>query len=218
MPELEVIDEADVVGFTDAASAEETRTLKEMGIELFNLDSEEERIKSRLVDIGKRKVEITQREMPEYMTRVGSDKLGLPEFNCDVVMEAYYHANIKAEWPEEQRQKAFDWLEENGHGDLIKTEFYIQFPRFMLPVARWLTEHVAGLRPELTLMEPTGRGKNKTIKEVTKVVEIPGAKVDLGVPWNTLTAFVKEQVEKGAKLPLDTLGATVGKIVKIKPR
>jgi hypothetical protein len=40
----------------------------------------------------------------------------------------------------------------------------------------------------------------------------------LSVPWNTLTAFVKEQVEKGAVLPLDILGATVGRVVKLKAR
>jgi hypothetical protein len=38
------------------------------------------------------------------------------------------------------------------------------------------------------------------------------------IPWNTLTAFVKEQCELGAALELDTIGATVGRVVKIKPR
>jgi hypothetical protein len=39
------------------------------------------------------------------------------------------------------------------------------------------------------------------------------------MPWNTLTSFVKEQVEVKQKTPnLEVIGATVGKIVKLKPR
>lgn len=212
--ELDVIDEKDVVGFTDAPSVDETRTLAEMGQELFSLDREKADIKKRLEEIESRRQVLTMRELPEYMTRVGSDNIGLPEFNADVVMEDYYHANIAADWEPERRQKAFDWLEKNGHGDLIKTEFSIMFPRFMLPVARWLQEHVKTLRPVLKMTVLSG--KKKVMKE--QEFEIPEADVNLTVPWNTLTAFVKEQVTKGAKLPLDTLGATVGKIVKIKPR
>ena len=43
-------------------------------------------------------------------------------------------------------------------------------------------------------------------------------KVAMGVPWTTLTALVKEQVEQGEPVPLDTLGATVGQVAKITKR
>ena len=37
-----------------------------------------------------------------------------------------------------------------------------------------------------------------------------------GVPWNTLTAFVKEQIEeKKVTPPLELLGATVGRVVQV---
>jgi hypothetical protein len=50
-----------------------------------------------------------------------------------------------------------------------------------------------------------------------------------GVPWNSLTAFVREQTERfdrlpppeqtnDKRLPLDLLGATVGRVVTIKAR
>jgi hypothetical protein len=136
------------------------------------------------------------------MSKVGQDRIGLEAHGVDLVKEAYYHANIAADWPEEKRQIAFDWLVSSGNEDLIKTTFTMQFPRKMFDVAVWLKKQVAKLKFP-------GKGKE---------IEMPEAVVTLGVPWNTLTAFVKEQIEKGAELPLETLGATVGWIVKVKQR
>ena len=49
-------------------------------------------------------------------------------------------------------------------------------------------------------------------------LELPQPSIAQSVPWNTLTAFVKEQVEAGTVIDLKKLGATVGQVVKLKKR
>jgi hypothetical protein len=190
------------VGFTDAPSVDESKSLTQLGTELFQVEEHIEELNLQLEAAKERRLQLTMKELPDYMLRVGQDKMGLEEWGVDLIREQYYHANIKAEWPEEQRQAAFQWLTDNGHEDLIKTVFTIQFPRRMYEVALWLSEKVKTLRFP-------GKGKE---------IAMPDASVALGVPWNTLTAFVREQVEAGNELPLETLGATVGWIVKVKKR
>lgn len=212
----------DVVAFTDAPREGESQSLTEMGRELYVVDSTIARLEQQLVDSKARRKELTEKELPAYMQKIGQDSVGLAEFDVDLVLENYYHANIAADWEPERRQAAFDWLEENGDGDLVKTEFTILFPRFMLPAARWLAEHIKTLRPVVTICHETIKGKGKakvvTKKYVDEEVEIPEAIVGLGVPWNTLTAWAKRKIEAGEELPLEVLGVTVGQIVKIKER
>ena len=136
-------------------------------------------------------------ELPALFQEIGIDKLGigaegnLPAY--DASLSPYYKASISAEWPQERQDAAFDWLEKEGHGDLIKNMFVVQL----------------------------GRGDEKKAKKLRGLLEKAGYEFEnkRAVPWNTLTAFVKEQVEVKQKTPnLELIGATVGKIVKLKPR
>lgn len=212
----------EVVAFTDAPSEGESRSLTEMGRDLYAVDSTIAQLEEQLETKKARRKVLTDVDLPAYMLKIGQDSVGLPEFGVDLVLENYTHANIASDWEPERRQAAFDWLEEHGHGDLVKTEFTILFPRFMLPAARWLAQHVGTLRPTVTIVEETvaGKGKNKVVtkKPVDREVEIPEAVVGLGVPWNTLTAWAKGQLKAGEELPLDVLGVTVGQVVKIVER
>lgn len=107
-------------------------------------------------------------------------------------LRPYYKASISADWPEERREDAFAALEESGGGDLVSHVYTISF----------------------------GRGDKARSETFREYLQMSGIMFDvrLGVPWNTLTAFIKEQIEKHKTVPpLDRLGATVGRIVEIKP-
>lgn len=140
---------------------------------------------------------LTTKTLPEMFEAVGIDSLGLvPEGNLpgyDADLSPFYSANIPVSWPEEKRERGFDWLEAEGHGDLVKRTFTVDLPR----------------------------GSEKEAERLRKALE----KTRLayaekkGVHAGTLTAFVKEQVEKHHTTPpLNLLGATVGKVVKLKKR
>lgn len=136
------------------------------------------------------------KELPDLFVEAGIDSLGLEaEGNLpafDTKLKPFYRASI----PKDKEADAFKWLEKQGVGDMIKNMFSIQLGMGDNAKAKKLEEFLV---------------KNKYDFERKR-----------GVPWNTLTAFVKEQVEdrkvKPSDLPLDLLGAFVGSIVTIKPR
>ena len=136
---------------------------------------------------------ITMSELPDLFDEHGVTSVGIPEEGNSPAYTAeakpYYNAKIR----DENAEEAFSWLDAHGHGDLIKNMFSVEF----------------------------GRTENKAADTLRAVLE----KMDVDylqkktVPWNTLTAFVREQIEKhNATLPLDLLGATVGRVVKLKEK
>lgn len=142
-------------------------------------------------------VTLRHETLPNMFMEAGIDQLGLPPegnmpgYDCN--LGAYYHANIAADWPADKRKEAFDFIDKRGDGDLIKTEITILIPR-------------------------DERKKAKKVESALKKLKV-NYTVDLSIPWSTLTAYVKEQIEKhDAILPLDTLGAQVGSVVKLTQR
>lgn len=154
----------------------------------------QERLTALSVQINKMKTD----ELPTMFTAAGIRSLGVEaEGNMpayDLEMRAYYKANISADWPPEKQDAAFEWLVQAGHQDMIKHTIVIE----------------VGLR------------QKKLMDKVSKLLERLNGEdlvitVRRAVPWNTLTAFVREQIEKyKERPPLDLLGATVGQIVERK--
>lgn len=136
-------------------------------------------------------------DLPELFDDAGVDMLGLePEGNLpgyDTKVKPYTHASISAEWPPEKQAAAFKALADKKADDLIKTIITIEF----------------------------GRGERKKAKKVEATLRkahVPFT-TRLGVPWNTLTAWIKERMAKGLPMPpLDTIGATVVRVVELKER
>ena len=166
------------------------RQLRDKEREITDLD---ERLKATTAEAA----EIRTKKLVDLMAEVGVDRVGLPaEGNypaCDAELKPYYHADIRADWEPERRQAAFAWLDSAGHGDLIKTAITVLLPRDDRAMALSIQHYLEQC------------GVNHTVQ--------------LDVPWNTLTAFVREQIEKYHRTPpLETLGATVGQVVKLKVR
>lgn len=208
MAKLEDLGDEAPIDFTDAPKTDEIEELSKLGVKLVNLDAEIEYLNKKLEEVKKQRLQVAMIELPEFMTKVGQDKIGLAgvgERGVDLVLENYYHANIASDWEPERREAAFKWLEESGNGDLIKTVLSMAFPRREYDRARVTYDLLCGL---INMLMDAGLMEG----------EPPEPKIEMTVPWNTLTAFVREQTEKGEALPLETLGATVGRIVKIKPR
>lgn len=194
--DLKALFEKDAVDASSIPDGDKLTTAREMAHALYELDIDIKNAEARLEALKKERQEVVQRKLPGYLDSIGLDKVGLPEADADIVVENYYHANI----PEEYRDEAHAWLEENGHGDLIKTVLTVQFHRGEVEIASEVARRIAAFIK--------AKGLPERPSEVKK-----------GVQWNTLTAFVKEQIEvEQAVLPLKILGATVGRIVKIKPR
>lgn len=138
------------------------------------------------------------RKLPSLMSEIGVPSItieangNLPAYVATA--SPYYKASIAADWPEEKRKEAFDYLEEIEAGDLIKTEVTVAFPREQRELAVKFKE-----------MVDKKYHSNSIIKE--------------NVAWNTLTAWLKEQVEEVGEIPqLDKIGGVVSRIVKLKEK
>lgn len=96
----------------------------------------------------------------------------------------------KAVLPEES-DAGLRWLEKNKHGDLIKRVFTVKLPM-------------------------DSKKQADALRKVVQKLDLPYEEKET-VPWTSLTAFVKEMIEKRKKaVPLDILGAMIGRVVKIK--
>lgn len=169
--------------------------IREKAVAARDAEQELKDLEERLKETKNRLNHIYHEELPDLMFEAGVDEIGIPASGNLPAMVAklgpYYQANIATGWPEERRTAAFNWLDNNKHGDLIKTEISILLPR--------------GKREEA----------QKLIKQLSKY----GPSIKQSVPFQTLTAWLKDLVESGKDLPpLEVIGGTVGQVVKLKER
>jgi hypothetical protein len=137
----------------------------------------------KVVDEDIRRVQ--EHEIPALMAELGFKKFTL-EDGSEVAVKPYYSASIA----KERQDEAFDWLNSNGFGDLIKNVVSTSFGRGQ----ETLAERFAN--------ECLSKGYNAATKKWVEPM--------------TLKAFVKEQIEKGDSPPDELFGIYVGQKATIK--
>ena len=177
-------------------SAENLEKLREAALELASVTASIEDYSEKLRKAQEREGELKRTILPDLFAAAGTDNIGLPEAGVDIRVKNYYKASISAEWPVEKQSEAFAWLESEGHGGLIRVVVSVSFGKGEIEKARELQERIR--------KSPIGNTHPAEIK--------------MGVPWQTLTSFVREQYEAGEQLPLETLGAVAGRIAEVKKR
>jgi len=117
-------------------------------------------------------------------------ELGVSEFKLangtSMSIQQYYSARITPE----NRDVCFHWLENNGLGDIIKNTVSANF----------------------------GRGEDEAAQDLMTQLEEDGHSL-VQKKWvepMTLKAVVREQVEKGNDLPLETFNVYIGQKIKVK--
>jgi hypothetical protein len=167
----------------------------------------------QIADLDERRSELSaQRDdldyniLPEIFDQAGVTTMTLqPEGNqpsYEATLKPDYYACIPQSganaWPLHRQQAAFDWLIDNDQGDMVKTTITLSF----------------------------GRGQKALAERVAADLAKTGVSYDqkLHVPWGTLTKFVRETIEDdpdslpGDLLPLELIGARVGRVVKLKAK
>ena len=118
------------------------------------------------------------------MSELGLESLTLKDGSSVKVKQL-----VQASIPVRYREEAFQWLRDNGHGDLIKNQVSATF----------------------------GKGEdasaNEFIDKISTLGYEPTQKV--WVEPMTLKAFVREQITEGTELPMDKFGIFVGAETKI---
>jgi len=138
-------------------------------------------------NLGKLKAkyrEISEVEIPSMLSELGLSEITLANGN-KISTSTYYSARIS----EDKREEAFQWLGDNGFGDIIKNTVSVSF----------------------------GREEDNSAKELAEELEGNGFSTaqKKWVEPMTLKAFIREQVEKGSDLPLETFNVYIGQKTRI---
>lgn len=182
-------DELDLSGDAPGMFTDQT-TLADLTKRCEYLDKLWERHESLEEEIDAIKKEIDQiamQELPELFQSIGLSELKL-ENGRKLTLLPFYSAKI----PDATKSEAFKWLEEHEHDGIIKSTVEMTFGK--------------------------GDEEKKQEARVVKALEKLGVlfEHDRKIHPQTLKAFVREMVESGEEFPLETFGAFVGKVVKIK--
>ena len=178
-------------------SEDKLKILREMIAIVRVLEFEKSNIEEKLKLVSSTLNQYYQTKLPELFSQCGTNLIGLEKDGDLPAIEAklvpYYSANIAASWDLERKKAAFKWLTDNKFGDLIKTEISLTFNR---------EDHDKA---------------QKFFNKLKKDDETLNADMKESVNSRTLTAWLKEQIEKYNNVPpLDVIGASVGNIVKLK--
>lgn len=128
------------IDMSSLASDEQLTRARRVATEYAVLDTEIADLESIIKQKKERRLELQMRELPAVLGEIGIDRIGLPDQGVDVVVAPYYHANIAADWEEQRKEQAFSWLEQAGHGDVVRAVVSVSFSRGELPMARELEE------------------------------------------------------------------------------
>ena len=171
----------------DAASIP-TNNLEKIGAVANDIADTQEEI-SKLKENLKKKEDyhkkLSQEILPSLFSEVGLSEIKLSDGRKIKVSEYFTATPLK-----ENRGKVFQWLRDNGFGDLVKNQVTCSFGRNE-------DEKASGLMSDLS-----DKGLEPAQRE--------------WVEPSTLRAFVREQYEAGVELPMNLLGAFVGHKTTIK--
>ena len=155
--------------------------IKEMQAIQKDIEQNEKYLKQRKQDLE----QVSGETIPTMLTEMGLSYLKLTD-GSSVEVKTNYSATITLA----NKEKAFNWLRENGLGDIIKNELIVSFGRN--------EDNKAASYAELA----KGQGYQPTQK--------------LKVEPMTLKALVRERIEAGKPMPTEIFGVFIGNKKTIK--
>ena len=167
--------------------------LAELNKKVKKLEACENRLEKLMEEVDTLKSnikKISYEEIPDLLAEKGLASLKLSDGTVVEVKKVINAYLPKADRDPEGREKAFQWLRDNGHGDIIKNDITVSF----------------------------GRGEDNKAVEYASLAQqkgyLPTQKVD--VHNRVLVAALRERLEKGLEMPSELFNMFVGNQTKIK--
>ena len=157
--------------------ADQVKTLRDLEDQV---KADEELLKDKKRDLEKISGEI----IPTLLSEMGLASLKLADGSA-IEVKQYYAANISVK----NREAAYNWLRENGLGDIIKNNVTVSF----------------------------GRNEDNKAAEYANLAKGQGYQPTqkLKVEPMTLKALVRERIEKGVEMPMAIFNVFVGNRTKL---
>jgi len=170
-----------IVKIDMAMSSNITESCKKLLETQKKIEATEEELK-KLKDV---ETTLSEQTIPNLMQKAGVELIKL-EGGVSVEVKPFYSARI----PASKSEEAFQWLRDNGHGDLIKNQVSLEF----------------GMKQD---------NEAKSIVEELKSKGLP-VKQKTTVHPSSLRGFVREQIQDlGKDVPADLFGTYVANKTKI---
>lgn len=167
------------------------QALEEVAILADRQAQSEEKVHHLMAELEKEQrilADLAEKQLPECLERLKLESV-TTSGGLKVVLDKKIRANLPKD-PEKQA-RAFRWLEEHGHDNLIKREFKILFGKEDL---KWAKKFEGDLKKR---KRPLDCSRKETIHH------------------GTLASFITEQLEAGVNVPMDAFGAFHQKRAKI---
>ena len=171
---------------TDLLDNVEVTTIAVECQKLKKLQDDIESAEEHISNLKKLADDISSRVIPELLAEQGLSSLKLAD-GSSVTVKREYRCTLPKE--DERRQSAYNWLRDNGLGDIIKNNVSVTFGRGEDDKAQRLLDLAASNGFE------------------------PNQKSD--VAWNTLTALFQERVESGLDMPSEVFSTWIKDTTKI---
>jgi hypothetical protein len=162
----------------------EVKALSDQVIKLRRMEDDLKRKDTELKDLKKALDVISGEVIPTMMTEMNISTLKLSDGSA-VEVKPIYGASISID----KKEKAFNWLRNNGLGDLIKNEVTVSF----------------GRNEDNKAMAYANLASGQGFQPVQK----------LKVEPMTLKALVRERIESGKDMPSDLFNVFTGNRTKI---
>lgn len=167
---------------------DKSENIKSLSNEVQKMESlvkEIENIEKNLKDKKKDLDVISAEVIPTMMSEMGLSQLKLMDGSM-IDVKPFYNATITVA----NRESAFNWLRQNGLGDIIKNEMVVSF----------------------------GRGEDNKAAEYAELAKSQGLQPaqKLKVEPMTLKALVRQRIEAGQEMPTEIFSIFVGNKTTIK--
>jgi hypothetical protein len=166
--------------------------------EARDLKYEVQELEEKVKEHKKKLLDLVHKQIPDLMNEVSQGSMTLLAEGNNAAfrfnLKPFYKANITNDDP--TSLEAYQWLETHGEGDLIKR----------------------------TIVASLGKESGDTYAKIVEFFNDLNVDIDtkFGVPWNTLTAWLKERHSQSLRddsiemPPLDLFGATIGQVAEMK--
>jgi hypothetical protein len=175
-------------GFEEEISDEQAKSVADIAIRLKNKQKDVQTLEEALAKAKEDLKRLEEIDLPDAM-----DSIGMKDFTLSSGEKISVKDTIAASIKGENKEPAYLWLVNNGHGDLIKTEIKTQLGRGEFEKAQKICE---------------------SLKQSFGII----AQATQSVHYQTLSAWAREQLEAGVNIPKDLLGVFIGRKATIKQK
>lgn len=175
-----------------SATADKLEIVRNAVVDLRTLTEQKKELELRLKELSYQIKELTEKSLVNLFSELQINELSLEADGNHPAITAKRVPFYSAKIPEEREAEAFNWFLDNGHGDLVKNNFNINF----------------------------GMGEISLAQELADLLNSYDFDYDnkAQIHPSTLKAFVKSEIEAGHSIPMDLLGAYAGEVVQLKEK